>query len=415
MTPRERVLRALCFQTTDRVPRDLGGMASTGISCFAYPKLVAALGLPPRLPRVHDTSQMLALPDPDVLDALGCDVVTTFWGVTNALEEPEKWQAFDFGGRLPARVRDPSQFTVHSDGTVEQPRWKTRMPPSAYVFESDGAGQSIDYISTGDLGLKNLAALREELRAALPTPAAIREARDDCRRVRASTERAVFYNGPGHSEIAISGHGGIGVFPVICLLHPDYAAEYHEIMTAQTIAKLEMVLPEIRDSVDVILLGGDDWGSQLTTFAPPEVFRTLFLPYYRRMNEAAHRLAPGVKTFIHTCGAVFDVIDLIIESGFDILNPVQWTAGGRGFRAWKEKCRERIALWGGGVDTQRTLPLGTVADVAREVREVVECLSGGSGYVFNSIHNILAEIEPEKIIALYRAAAGRAAAGTPAG
>jgi uroporphyrinogen decarboxylase len=122
------------------------------------------------------------------------------------------------------------------------------------------------------------------------------------------------------------------------------------------------------------------------------------------MNETAHRLAPDVKTFIHTCGAIYDVVDYIIEGGFDILNPVQWTAGGHSFREWKAKCRGKIALWGGGVDTQKTLPLGTVADVEREVTEVVSCLAEGGGYVFNSIHNILAEVEPEKIVAMYRAA-----------
>ncbi len=404
MTGRERVLRAVSFQPTDRIPRDLGGMASTGISCFAYPRLVEALGLPPRLPRVHDIGQMLALPEPDVLDALGCDVVSAFWGVTSALEEPEKWHRFDFGGRLPARVRDPSVFAVLADGTVELPRSASRMPPASYVFDSEHAGQSLDYLETGDLHLKDLGLLRRERARSLPTTAEVREIRDHCMRVRAATDRAVLYNGPGQSEVAIDGHGGLGEFPVICLLHPDYAAEYHDILTENAIAKLEMILPEIRDSVDVLLLGGSDWGSQLTTFAPPEVFRTLFLPYYRRANDAAHRLAPGLKTFLHSCGAIYDVIDAIVESGFDILNPVQWTAGGHSFREWKDKCRGRIALWGGGVDTQRTLPLGSVEDVERQVSEVVGSLAADSGYVFTAIHNILAEIDPRKVIAMYRAA-----------
>ena len=95
MTSRERILTALNFAATDRLPKDLGAMRSTGVSAFLYPKLVAALGLPPRLPRVHDTSQMLALPDLDVLDALGCDVVTIDGGVTNAFPEPEKWHPYD--------------------------------------------------------------------------------------------------------------------------------------------------------------------------------------------------------------------------------------------------------------------------------------------------------------------------------
>jgi len=87
-----------------------------------------------------------------------------------------------------------------------------------------------------------------------------------------------------------------------------------------------------------------------------------------------------------------------------VINPVQWTAGGHSFRQWKEKARRRATLCGGGVNAQRTLPLGTVEDVASEVAEVVACLSEDRGYVFNSIHNVLAEIEPEKNLAMYRAA-----------
>jgi len=88
-----------------------------------------------------------------------------------------------------------------------------------------------------------------------------------------------------------------------------------------------------------------------------------------------------------------------------VLNPVQWCAGKHSYREWKDKARGRIALWGGGVNSQVTLPLGTAADVAREVAEVVAYLRQDSGYVFCNIHNILSEIAPEKVIAMYRAAA----------
>ena len=94
----------------------------------------------------------------------------------------------------------------------------------------------------------------------------------------------------------------------------------------------------------------------------------------------------------------------MIDAGFDVLNPVQWSAGGRSWPEWKDACRGRIALWGGGVNTQRTLPLGTVADVERETREAVSDLSEGGGYVFAAIHNILAEIDPRKVVAMYRTA-----------
>ena len=102
-------------------------MLSSSISGFAYPKLVAALGLPPRLPKMYDTGQMLAMPDLDVLDALGVDIVTICGRATNAFAEPEKWLPYDFNGRLPALVRNPAAFTTEEDGTILQ--GNTRMPP----------------------------------------------------------------------------------------------------------------------------------------------------------------------------------------------------------------------------------------------------------------------------------------------
>ena len=138
-TSRERVLKALNFEEPDRVPRDLGGMLSSSISAFAYPKLVAALNLPYRRPRVYDTSQMLAMPDLDVLDALDIDVVTVLGTLTNAFDQPEKWHPFDYNGRLPALVTDPSEFILEADGTLV--RGSSRMPPTSVVFDDLHGGQ----------------------------------------------------------------------------------------------------------------------------------------------------------------------------------------------------------------------------------------------------------------------------------
>jgi uroporphyrinogen decarboxylase len=405
MTRRERVLRGLSFQETDRVPMDLAGMASTGISCFAYPRLVEALGLPPRRPRVYDTMQMLALPDLDVLDALDCDVVTINWDMTNAFDQPEQWHDFDFGGRLPAQVRRPDDYVVQADGTVEQPRAGSRMPPASFVFDSEHGGQPLGPLDDEELPLYNLDALPETLEGYLPTAEAVTRSAELCARVREATDRAVFATGPIGAGISIMAHGGVGIFPVICLLRPDYVADYHELMTEHFLQKAELLLPAIASSVDIVMLSADDWGTQESTIASPRTFRELFLPYYRRMNDAVHRLAPDVRTFLHCCGAVFDIIDDIIEAGFDSLNPVQWTAGGHAHEEWKKRCDGRLALWGGGANTQVTLPHGSLREVESEVAEVVSCLSEGGGYVFNSIHNLLAEVEPEKVIALYRTAA----------
>jgi len=401
-TSRERVLEALNFQPTDRLPKDLAGMGSTGISAFAYPKLVEALGLPPRLPKVYDTGQMLALPDLDVLDALGCDVVTIQDGViTNAFAQPDEWHAYDFNGRLPAQVRFPQNFKTLPDGTIIQPG--NRMPPSSYVFDEDHGGQPL--ILEGELPKYDLKQYRKDAQAQVLTDEAIRATAEICRRVRQSSERAIFYNHPAtNPAISIHAHGGLAVFPILCLTEPDYVAELHEIVTELAVKNLQLLLPEIRENVDVMMMAADDWGTQNTTMASPKIFRSLFLPYRRRINDEVHRLAPSVKTFLHSCGAIYDIIDLVVESGFDILNPVQWPAGKYTYQQWKDKARQRIALWGGGVNSQVTLPLGSVEDIQREVHQVAACLGQDSGYVFCNIHNLLAEIPPEKVIAMYQAA-----------
>ena len=395
------------FKKPDRLPKDLGAMPSTGISAFAYPKLVAALGLPPRRPRVHDTYQMLALPDTDVLDALGCDVVTIDWGVTNAFEEPEKWQEYDFNGRLPARVRDKSAFVVQQDGAIlnnSQPQIKAKMPLSSYVFDAEHGGQPLSL--TGDIPLEDLDELKKELKSRQLRDEDVKKTSEHCKQAREATERAILFNGQLLSEIGLASHGGLGVFPVLCLTEPGYVADLHEIKIEHTIRNVRMLLPEIHRYVDIILSGADDWGTQNSLIASPDIFRRLFKPYLRRLNDECHRIAPQIKTFLHCCGAVYDLIDDIIESGFDILNPVQWSAGGHSYKEWKDKSRKRIALWGGGVNAQVTLPLGTIEEIEKEVKEVVAYMNKDSGYVFNSIHNILAEIPPEKVIAMYKAAEG---------
>lgn len=400
MTRRERVLAALNFRETDRVPMDLGGMDSSGISCFAYPGLVAALGLPPRLPKVHDTGQMLALPDLDVLDALDCDVATVRMDFSNAYPRPELWHPYDFNGRLPALVRYPEDFHVQPDGTIVQ--GDRTMPPAAHVFEQEHGGQPVSLMGAiPKPDLREVVASMERNRLSDREIGAVRE---HCRRARESTDRAILFGGPC-CPIGIGSYTGIAMFPLLCLTEPDYVAEFHDAVTTEILGQIAAVLDEVHPYIDIYHVTSDDWGTQSSFIACPQTYRELFQPSYRRMNDAVHEHAPGVKTFLHTCGAVFDLLEDFIESGFDVINPVQWTAGSEGYRAWKDKTRGRIALWGGGVQTQSTLPLGTIEEVEHEVTEVVSYLRQDGGFVFAAIHNLLAEIPGDKIVALYRAAA----------
>jgi uroporphyrinogen decarboxylase len=400
MTRRERVLAALNFRTPDQLPKDLSAMPSTGISCFAYPKLVDALGLPPRRPRVYDTGQMLALPDRDVLDALDCDVCTVMGaGCTNAFDEPERWHPFDFNGRLPALVQRPGNFAVRPDGVIVQ-SGTALMGPDAFVFDAPGAGQPLDL--DHDPEPFDLAKLEADLQAGLPTLEQVAAQAAYCARARAATDRAILFCGLG---TGLGYHGGIARFSMLCFTQPEHIHAYHELRTRYALQRVERLVPALAPHVDVLMMSADDQGLQSGPILPPVKFDELFVPYYRRVNDRVHALAPHLTCFLHCCGAVYDLLDGIMAAGFDALNPVQWSAGTATPRQWKDKARGRLALWGGGVNTQTTLPFGTVADVEREVARVVPCLAADSGYIFCAIHNLLAEIPPEKAIALYRTAA----------
>jgi uroporphyrinogen decarboxylase len=404
MTSRQRILAALNFQPVDRLPKDLGGMRSTGVSAFTYQALRGALDLPPKPTRIYDPGQMLALPHPDVLDALGCDVVIVEGdGLTNAYEQPELWHPFDFNKRIPGgHVRERALYRTEPDGTINHGNWGS-MPPGAYVFNAEHAGQAL--ILDGDLPRPDLKQVRQDLEKRLLTDEKIKALRDTCRRVRESSDRAVFFWGQSNMDLCIHGYGGLAIFPVLCLEAPDFIHELHALHLEYALRNVRALLPEISGYVDIVGTDADDWGNQNSLMASPATFRDLFLPYRRRHNAEIHRVAPGLKTFLHSCGALYDILDLIIQTGTDILNPVQWPAGGRTPREWKDKVRGRMALWGGGIDSQHTLPLGTIADLEREVAQNVATLAGDSGYVFANIHNLLAEVPPAKIIALYRAAA----------
>ncbi len=403
MNSRQRVVAALNFQPVDRVPCDLAGMRSTGVSAFTYAALRQALGLEPRPTRVYDPRQMLALPHMDVLEALGCDVVVVEGdGLTNALEQPERWLPYDFNGRIPgAVVHDPAVYRVAPDGTI----WMedgASMPPEAQVFESEHAGQAL--ILEGELPRPDLKQVRRDLERGQLTDGKIKALVETCRRVRAATDRAVFLWGPLCLGLCIHGHGGLAVFPVLCLEDPDFVHELHSLYLEYALKNARALVPEIKDCVDIVGIDADDWGNQQSLMASPATFRDLFLPYRRQHNAEIHRLAPGLKTFLHSCGALYDLLDLLVQTGTDVLNPVQWPAGGHTPEQWKAKVRGRMSLWGGGVNAQHTLPCGTLVEIRREVKKVVPILAADGGYVFANIHNLLAEVEPAKIIALYEAA-----------
>ena len=295
-------------------------------------------------------------------------------------------------------VNDPDSFEVQPDGSIIQHGYSVMLPES-YVFNAPHAGQELSL--SEDIPKEDLAELEVKLKEALPSAGSTASLGMYCRKARESTSRAIMFNGcaPG-----LGFRGGLANFSMLCLSEPDYVHRLHEILARHCIEKLERLLPAIWPSIDILMLSSDDQGTQSDSILPPPVFRELFVPYYKAITDSCRKLAPNLKIFLHSCGAIYPLLDDIADCGFDVLNPVQWTAGGHSYLEWKDRCRKRLAFWGGGVNSQTTLPLGSVDDVRREVSQIVPVLAKDSGYIFCNIHNLLAEIAPEKIIAMYQAA-----------
>jgi len=160
-----------------------------------------------------------------------------------------------------------------------------------------------------------------------------------------------------------------------------------------------------------VFLCGTDFGTQDSQFLSPRSFRELYLPYYRRMNDWIHRHT-GWRTFKHSCGSVEPLISSFVDAGFDILNPVQVNAAKMDPQTLKDKYGERVIFWGGGADTQRILPVASPGEVEAHVLRQCEIFGKGVGFVFNTVHNVQANVPVENVAAMVRAlrrANGRAA------
>jgi uroporphyrinogen-III decarboxylase len=182
----------------------------------------------------------------------------------------------------------------------------------------------------------------------------------------------------------------------------EYVREVFERQCEIALNNLAKIHQVVGDKISVVFITGTDFGMQTGPFISPAAYRDLYQPFHRRINDWIHENT-NWKTFIHSCGSVVEFIPDFIDAGFDILNPVQCSAVGMDPETLKERFGDKITFWGGGVDTQKTLPFGTPEDVRKEVAERIRVFGKGGGFVFNSIHNIQARTPVENLVAFYEA------------
>ena len=411
MNSRERVETALGHREPDRVPLDLGGSAVTGMHVSTVYALRQTLGLdPPSTPvRVVEPFQMLGEIAPDLQDALGVDVVglglrDNMFGFENSGWKP--WTLFD---GTPVLV--PGRFNTEQepDGSVFQyPRGdesgepSVKMPRDGFYFDALDRQGPIDW---EDLDPE------DNLEEFGPIPAEeLRYLEKESRRLY-ETDKAIVANfgGTSFGDIALvpgmqlgdpRGIRGVKEWYMCSVRRPDYMLRVYERQLEIALENLEKIHGAVGDRVSVAFITGTDFGGQTRPLMSNASYAKLYKPFHRRVNDWVHENT-GWKTFIHSCGSVEPLIGEFIEAGFDILNPVQTTAANMDPGELKARYGEKITFWGGGVDTQGTLPFGRPEEVRRQVAERIRVLSPGGGFVFNTVHNVQPRIPVGNVLAMY--------------
>lgn len=414
MTGRETVRKAFAHKE-GKIPLDVGAASTTGMHITCVEALRNYYGLEKHPVKVWEPCQMLGEIEDDLRDALGVDTVGVaplynMYGFKNS--DYKEWKT-PWG----QEVLVPRDFNVQNEpagngiliypeGDITAPA-SGHLPDGGYFFDTIIRQEDYDEDELDELdpveNLEEFGLFAEE----------ILDHYEESVKNAAAGGRSVTLTmaGAALGDIALvpapflkypKGIRDVEEWYVSTAIRDDYVYDVFEKQTDFSLENIKKVFERVGNTVDTVFLCGTDFGTQNSTFCSPDKFRELWMPHYKRMTRWIHENTEW-KVFKHSCGAIFPLIDGLLESGFDILNPVQISAEGMDPLQLKNIYGERAIFWGGGVDTQKTLPFGTPEDVRKEVIRNCEILGKDGGFVFNSVHNIQALTPVENLVAMFEA------------
>jgi len=411
MNSAERLKTTLNHHEPDRVCVDFGATHVTGISVVAVAKLRKALFDDDDPVKVTEPYQMLGEIKEDLLQAFSVDVLGVIPPKTLFGFENTDWKPFTmFDG---TEVLVPGNFNVTPDengGWLLYPEGDTSVPPSGYMPKDGFYFDATDRqgpIDEDKLDINdNLAEFG---------PLDVATVQHLAQQAQGAADRGMgailSCPGTGFGDIALvpamwmknpKGIRGVAEWYMSTLSRRDYVYAVFEKQCEIALGNLAVLAEALGDNVQAAFTTGTDFGMQQGVFIAPEVYRDLYQPFHRQINDFIHKHT-NWKTFMHSCGSVVSLIPDFIEAGFDILNPVQCSAAGMDPQSLKREYGKDLVFWGGGVDTQKTLPFGTPDQVYKEVRERIEIFNQGGGFVFNAIHNMQANSPVENMLAMREA------------
>lgn len=407
MNSRERVLTALGHREPDRIPIDLGGHRSSGISALAYARLREHLGLPRRPIRVYDVIQQLAIVDDDVLRRFRVDTVEL--GRAFALEH-RWWHEWTLPNGIPCLIPawiKPERFEGEWVLRAPSGRLSARMPEGVLYFE-----QSY-YPFADQADLENLEAyLPEGMWTGVQCPpgplvggknggAILAEG---ARGLRKESERAILALFGGNLLEMGQFFYRNDNFLLLLAADPAQAHRFLDKVVEIHLKNLDTFLSAVGPHIDILVFG-DDLGMQNGPQISPTMYQEFFQPRQRLLWSRAKELAPDVNIQLHCCGGVRPLLEGLIEAGLQSINPVQITCRGMDPAGLKADFGDRLTFWGGGCNTRDILGKTDPGSVRDHVRRLMDIWRPHGGYVFQQVHNILADVPPANVVAMFDAVA----------
>ncbi|HUW65305.1 MAG TPA: uroporphyrinogen decarboxylase family protein [Spirochaetia bacterium] len=407
MNSRERVLAALNHEEPDRVAVDLGGHRSSGMHVIAYKKLREYLGLAPSKLFIYDLIQQLAIIENDVLDIFGIDVVELGHNFYNLNEYWQDWELDDGTTcKIPAFIK----VEKTQDGNVvygDEEQVICIQKKGCLFFEQT----YFPFLNSNDFAFKNLPYHLQQImwvRLGMPpAPAGFDEEglriwRDTAVNIRKSTDRAIYGTFGGNlieiGEFAFR----MDNFLYSLAAEPTRVHTFLDKLVEIHLKNLDKYLDATAEYIDIIGFG-DDFGTQQGPQISPKMYQEFFKPRHKVLWDYVKQRAPHLKISLHSCGGIYPLIRDLIEAGVDAINPVQFTSKDMCLHKLKKEFGKDLTLWGGGCDTRSILPFGTPEEVKPHVKENVKILSPGGGFVFQQVHNIMAEVPPQNVVAMFEA------------
>ncbi|MCX6259427.1 MAG: methyltransferase [Bacteroidia bacterium] len=408
---RENFIKTVNHQQPDKVVIDFGSTAVTGIHVMVVEKLREYYGLEKRPVKVIEPYQMLGEIDEELIREMNIDV-TGLYGEKNMFGIPNKdwklhktfWgQEVLFPGEFNYTYNGNGDILIHPEGDVSAPP-SAMMPKTGYFFDAVNRQEPVDDSKLNvDDNLEEFGRITDH--DLLYWKEQAESVENSGKVIMASlggTALGDIALVPGLNLKHPKGIRGVEEWYISTLIREDFVKEIYDRQTDIAIENLSKIFKVSGNKIDTVFICGTDFGTQNSTFCSPETYTRVWLPYYKKVNNWIHKNT-GWKTFKHSCGAIVSLLDLFIESGFDIINPVQINAAGMEPKELKRKFGDRIVFWGGGVDTQGVFAFGTPGQVKEQVKRQCSILNENGGFVFNTVHNIQANVPFENVVAMMEA------------